>query len=170
MKRKIKKNILKKVVKIIPKIIMFLLLIILDLFYLYCVNKTKHMISVPVLLEFNPFLFRVMILINIIFIGYFLSKIINYGTKIISIRPIKIKKDEELGKYIILFTSQTEKNMTMYTDLKKYYIYVTTNKNKFIKNKFYFLDIGQSNEIKKVKLNGMPEAYDLRKFSENDFK
>ena len=162
---------MKKRFRILIRFLIFILMIAIDAFYLFYIYYSRGQLNLQKIINFDPMLFRVMIVFNVLILGYFLSKIMNYGTKIISIRPFQAKLNKETGEITILFTSQTKDNMRMYTDLKKYYVYVTKNKKKFIKDKFYFIDLNQyGGNLTKVSINGLPEAYDLREFREKDFK
>lgn len=146
-------------------------MIVVDAFYLFYIYHSKGDLSLQIVINFDPLLFRVMIVFNVLILTYFISKIMNYGTKIVSIRPFQASINKETGEITILFTSQTKDNVRMYTDLKKYYVYVTKNKRKFVKDKFYFIDLNQyGGNLTKVSLGGLPEAYDLREFREKDFK
>lgn len=146
-------------------------MIAVDAFYLFYIYHNKGDLSLQIVINFDPLLFRVMIVFNVLILAYFISKIMNYETKIVSIRPFQASINKETGEITILFTSQTKDNVRMYTDLKKYYVYVTKNKRKFVKDKFYFIDLNQyGGNLTKVSLGGLPEAYDLREFREKDFK
>lgn len=162
---------MKKQFRILLRLFVLILLIAVDSFYLFYIYHSQGQLSLQRVINFDPLLFRVMIVFNVLILGYFLSKIMNYGTRIISIRPFQAKLDKDTGEITILFTSQTKDNMRMYTDLKKYYVYVTKNKKKFVKDKFYFIDLNQyGGNLSKVSINGLPEAFDLRRFREKDFK
>ena len=107
-------------------------MIAVDAFYLFYIYHSKGDLSLQIVINFDPLLFRVMIVFNVLILAYFISKIMNYGTKIVSIRPFQASINKETGEITILFTSQTKDNVRMYTDLKKYYVYVTKNKRKFV--------------------------------------
>ncbi|CDE09208.1 unknown [Bacillus sp. CAG:988] len=162
---------MKKKFRILLRLLIFILMIAVDAFYLFYIYHSKGDLSLQIVINFDPLLFRVMIVFNVLILAYFISKIMNYGTKIVSIRPFQASINKETGEITILFTSQTKDNVRMYTDLKKYFVYVTKNKRKFVKDKFYFIDLNQyGGNLTKVSLGGLPEAYDLREFREKDFK
>ena len=64
-------------------------MIAVDAFYLFYIYHSKGDLSLQIVINFDPLLFRVMIVFNVLILAYFISKIMNYGTKIVSIRPFQ---------------------------------------------------------------------------------
>lgn len=141
----------------------FIVIVLVDVFFVLNLYRINNYISFDLIVNYDRVLFRLIYVINLLLISYILGNLINRKKDVISIRPIKIEDD------IVLFTTQTKKNMEMFTDLQKYYVYESKNK-KFILDRFYLIDRQKYGEIKKIKKKGFPEAYDLHKYKAQDFR
>lgn len=140
-----------------------MILILVDIFYVFSLYKINNYINLDIMMNYDKVLFRLIYVLNLLLVSYVISSIINMKKDVISIRPIKIEDNK------VLFTSQTKKNIEMYTDLHKYYIYESSSK-KFILDKFYMIDRNKYGELQKSKKKGFPEAYDLHKYKLKDFR
>ena len=140
-----------------------MVLVLVDIFYILMLYKINNYINLDIMMNYDKVLFRLIYVLNLLLISFVISSIINKKKDVISIRPVRIENNT------ILFTSQTKKNIEMYTDLQRYYIYETSSK-KFIIDKFYIINRNKYGELKKSKKKGFPEAYDLHKYKLKDFR
>ncbi len=140
-----------------------ILLLLVDTFYVLTLYKFNNYINISLIVNYEKLLFRLIYVINLLLVSYVISSLINLKKDIVSIRVINIEDG------VVLFSTQSKKNMELYTDLKKYYIYESKS-NKFIIDRFYQIDRNKYGEIKKSKKKGFPEAYDLHKYKIQDFR
>lgn len=140
-----------------------ILIALIDSMYLVGLFVVNKELSLYTIMNYSRELFRLVYVTNIIMVSTIIAKLINIKKDIISIRPIKIENN------MVLFSTQTKKNMEMFTDLQKYYIY-ESNSKRFVIDRFYQIDRNKYGELKKNKKKGFPEAYDLHKYKLKDFR